>query len=101
MIRTNRWAARAGGLVAALALAGLGAPSALANTRYAKPNGGGAQPCLQTDPCGLPTALTGTGADGIADGDTVILTPGTYHPASSLQVTKTVTIEGQPGSPRR
>jgi hypothetical protein len=84
--------------VAAVALVGLGAPSALANTRYAKPNGGGAQPCVQADPCSLPTALTGTGVNGIADGDTVVLTPGTYHPGSSLVVNVAVTIEGQPGA---
>jgi hypothetical protein len=84
--------------VAALALVGLGAPSALANTRYAEPFGSGAQPCAQSDPCSLPTALTGTGVNGIADGDTVVLTPGTYHPGSGLVVNTAVTIEGQPGA---
>jgi hypothetical protein len=94
----NRWTTRAGGLVAALALLGLGAQSALATTRYAQPFASGAQPCAQSDPCSLPTALTGTGPNGIADGDTVVLTPGTYHPGSSLTVNNAVTIEGQPGA---
>jgi hypothetical protein len=86
--------------VAALALVGLGAPSALAaNTRYAEPGGNGAQPCLQGDPCSLPTALTGTGVNGIADGDTVVLIPGTYHPGSGVTVAHRITIEGQPGAP--
>jgi hypothetical protein len=91
------------GVVAAaclsIVLLGVGAGTALAGVRFAAPGGTGAQPCLETAPCDSEKALTGTGVNGVADGDSIILLPGTYHPKESLNVTHVVTISGQPGSP--
>jgi hypothetical protein len=87
------------GLIVAFAFAFLAfAPltSAEAGTRYAAPDGDGASPCLQSDPCGLETALD-SGAGGLVDGDTVLLAPGTYHPVGSLEVFRSVTMSAEPG----
>jgi hypothetical protein len=68
-----------------------------ANTRYASPTGGTA-PCLQTSPCSLEHALSN--AEGLGFFDTVLLAPGTYHPAGELNVESTfVTVAGEPGQP--
>jgi hypothetical protein len=84
------------GLAAAVALC-LAAPisASAATTRYASPTGGTA-PCLQTSPCSLENALSN--AEGLANGDTVLLAPGTYHPIAQLNVFRVnVTISGEPG----
>ena len=86
-------------VVLAIALVGLSAGSALAaNARYATPGGSGAQPCEESAPCALAKALTGSGVNGVADGDHVILLPGTYHPTEALIVTHSIEISGEPGA---
>jgi hypothetical protein len=85
----------AGAAVAAcLALVPLRAEAA--TTRYAAPDGDGASPCLQSDPCDLETAVE-SGVGGIQTGDTILLAPGTYHPVASLEVFFPVTLSGEPG----
>ena len=83
--------------VFAVALLAVSPPTrADAATRYAAPGGVGASPCLHSDPCDLETAVE-TGAGGLADGDTVLLAPGTYSPSASVQVFRAVTLAGEPG----
>ncbi|MBS1890524.1 MAG: hypothetical protein JST59_04475 [Actinobacteria bacterium] len=88
-------------LVALLALGLLvvGAPAAWANTRYAAPSGAGPQPCLQAAPCTLTVALTGTGKDGVHAGDSVVVEPGTYHPAAGIAFEGVSSVGGEPGAP--
>lgn len=85
-------------IAAALCLA---APlAASAATRYASPTGTGASPCLQTAPCSIETALSNAGPEGLENGDTVLLAPGTYEPAAELDVPRIgVTVAGEPGQP--
>jgi hypothetical protein len=83
--------------VAAAVAACLAVPlaSAAAATRYASPTGTGAAPCTDsTAPCSIETAIK---AENTEDGDTILLAPGTYHPSSSLQVFRPVTISGELG----
>jgi hypothetical protein len=86
-----------GALVACLALLPLPRAGAAA-TRYAAPDGDGPSPCLQSNPCDLETAVE-FGVGGLANGDTVLLAPGTYHPAGSVEVFAVVTLSGEPGQP--
>lgn len=89
-------------LTVAVAAIGLAVPLAAgaATTRYAAPNGTGVAPCVQAEPCSLETALSNAGAEGLKNGDTVLLTPGTYEPAAELDVFRSgVTIEGEEGKP--
>ena len=69
--------------------------SALGATRYASPGGGAALGCPQLTPCSLASAITGAAAN-----DEVIVTPGTYSVAATIEPTVPLTIEGQPGQPR-
>jgi hypothetical protein len=85
----------AGAIVVCLALLPLAQAEAAA-TRYAAPDGDGAPPCLQSAPCDLETAVDG-GAGGLANGDTVLLAPGIYHPTGSVEVFREVTLSGEPG----
>jgi hypothetical protein len=81
-------------VVAALCLAAPLSASA-ATTRYASPTGGTA-PCIETSPCSIENALSN--AEGLANGDTVLLAPGTYHPLAELAVFRNgVTVAGEPG----
>lgn len=80
--------------VAALCLAAPISASA-ATTRYASPTGAGASPCVQSAPCSIDGALSV--ANGLANGDTVLLAPGTYHPAASLEVFRAITLSAEPG----
>jgi hypothetical protein len=83
--------------VAALCLA-LPLSAAAATTRYASPTGGTA-PCLETSPCSIENALSN--AEGLEFGDTVLLAPGTYHPAGELKVERSfITVAGEPGKPK-
>jgi hypothetical protein len=69
--------------------------SAVAATRYASPTGTGATPCVEAAPCSLEDALSE--AKGLAAGDTVLLRPGTYDPATELTVSAAdVTISAEP-----
>jgi hypothetical protein len=85
--------------LAAVVAVCLAAPlaAAAATTRYASPTGTGASPCLATAPCSLETAVSF--AEGLHVGDTVLLAPGTYHPAASVKVFVSVTISGEAGKP--
>jgi len=84
-------------LLAAVVAVCLAAPlsAGAATTRYASPTGSGASPCLATAPCSLETAVSF--AEGLHVGDTVLIAPGTYHPAASVKVLVSVTISGEPG----
>jgi hypothetical protein len=87
-------------LFLALAFVAIGPRSArAANVRYAAPGANGAQPCLQSAPCPLERALTGTGVNGVADGDSVVVEPGTYHPAAAIEVEQAISIGGESGAP--
>ncbi len=86
----------AGAIVVCLALLPLA--GAEAATRYAAPDGDGPPPCLQSAPCDLETAVN-SGAGGLANGDTVLLAPGIYHPTGSVEVFREVTLSGEPGQP--
>ena len=69
-----------------------------ATTRYASPTGAGPAPCVKAEPCSIENALSN--AEGLANGDTVLLAPGTYTPVADLDVFRVgVTIAGEPGSP--
>lgn len=85
-------------LVAAVLVCLAVAPLAGAATRYAAPDGDGAPPCLHSDPCDLETVVDGA-AGGLANGDTVLLAPGTYHPLGPVEVFREVTFSGEPGQP--
>ena len=86
-------------VVAALCLAAPISASA-ATTRYASPTGTGPSPCIQAAPCSIETALSTAGPGGLAEGDTVLLAPGTYEPAVGLDVFRIgVTVAGEPGKP--
>jgi hypothetical protein len=86
-------------LLASVLLA-LGAPAArAANTRYAAPSGAGPQPCLQAAPCSLEVALTGTGKNGVQDGDVVVVESGTYHPTTGIAFEHLSSVGGEVGAP--
>jgi hypothetical protein len=78
---------------------GLAVPLAAsaATIRYASPDGTGASPCIQAAPCPINRAVSF--AEGLRNGDTVLLAPGTYHPTSSVEVFQSVTISGEAGKP--
>jgi hypothetical protein len=83
--------------LAAVAAGCVAAPVADADaaTRYAAPTGTGAAPCLEpAAPCSIETA---TAFANTTDGDSILLAPGTYHPAASLQIFRPLTISGEPG----
>src|SRR5215211_9493846 len=87
--------------LSAVALGVLGlAASASAATRYAEVGGNGdATMCLQSDPCSLDNAVE----DGsVANGDEVIVLPGTYTNLAGdyLNVTKAINLHGAAGGPR-
>jgi hypothetical protein len=78
------------------ALAILALPTmASAADRYASPAGGTALGCPAAEPCSLAAAITGAGAD-----DVVIVTPGTYKVASTIEATVPLSIHGLAGQPR-
>jgi hypothetical protein len=85
-------------LVLAAAIVGCLAASvddAEAATRYAAPAGTGAAPCLEpTAPCSIEDAVA---FGNTTNGDTILLAPGTYHPAASLEIFRPLTISGEPG----
>lgn len=77
----------AGGLVAV--------SSASAASRYAAPNGIATGACPQTSPCTLERAVEGP---GIAAGDEVVVTAGTYAIGSGLDVDAAIEVGGEPGA---
>jgi hypothetical protein len=86
-------------LLLALALVAIGAGGArAANVRYAGPSGAGPQPCLQAAPCSLKEALTGTGKNGVQEGDVVVLEQGTYHLSSGIAFEHVSSVGGEAGA---
>ncbi len=81
-------------LVAAVVLLALPA-SALGATRYASPAGGATGSCGQADPCSLTYAVTGA-----TGGDEVIVTPGEYPVAETIEATVPLTIRAVAGAAR-
>ena len=77
----------------------LGVPVAAgaATTHYAAPGGSGSAPCVEpAAPCNIERAVEFANH---ASGDTILLAPGTYHPAASLKIFGSVIISGEPGQP--
>jgi hypothetical protein len=83
--------------IVSLLLVALAIPaSADAATRYASPGGTGSiATCDLLSPCSLTDALS---VGSVADGDEVILAPGSYTVASSLSVVNAVTVRGSAGA---
>jgi hypothetical protein len=84
------------GLVAGVVLVGLlAAAPALAGTsvtRFAEPNGDGASPCAESDPCEIQNAVETVAQPG----DTVVLLPGTYPlDNDELQIGNDVDVTGE------
>jgi hypothetical protein len=77
-------------LVAALALLLLPAAASAAN-RYASPTGSGGA-CSQASPCSLTTAIEGPAA---ADGDKVLVNPGTYNQTTDLDAFDALEIQAR------
>lgn len=77
--------------------AALAAPAVAqgAAQRYAAPGGTGSA-CTQATPCSLDVAVEDA---AVADGDEVIVTPGSYTTADVL-VTDAISLHGQAGQPR-
>jgi hypothetical protein len=76
-------------LVAMVALLLVGADPAGAVVRFAEPDGNGANPCAQADPCEIENAIENVAADG----DEVALLPGTYPiEAAQLVVSDDITL---------
>jgi hypothetical protein len=74
--------------------------TAAAADRYAAPDGDGAEPCAQIDPCDIETAV-----NEASSGDDITLLPGTYSTSTTLGATFGpfnpifgVTIHGTPGA---
>jgi hypothetical protein len=80
--------------------AGLTSNTALATQRYAAQTGSGTA-CTLPSPCDGRYAMTGGAPNPVANGDEVILLPGTYDFGTSSEVTVTTSIDvhGQAGSP--
>ena len=66
-------------------------PAADAARRYASPAGSTTATCAAADPCALEVAV-----NSAADGDEVVVTPGTYTVAKRLQPRGTLDLHGDP-----
>jgi hypothetical protein len=70
---------------------------ASAADRFAEPGGDGAEPCAQTDPCDIETAVNAS-----TGGDDITLFAGTYTPTVALGYAggpkTSITIHGSPGA---
>jgi hypothetical protein len=96
--RTTKLRLRLALASAAVACLAVVPASALGATRYASPTGTGATPCVESEPCSIETALNRD--EGLENGDTVLLAPGTYTPSGELAPLRlNITIEGEPGEP--
>jgi hypothetical protein len=92
---------KASGFIAALALACAFPSAAAAADRFAEPGGDGAEPCAQSDPCDIATAVNDAN-----QGDDITLLPGTYTPIVTLGIDLSsgfdpkfnLTIHGAPGA---
>jgi hypothetical protein len=78
-----------------------GAPIAAADTRYAGPNGDGAEPCADPmDPCDIELAVEGDIMPPMP-GDDVVLLPGTYDLGEGgFGINENISVGGQAGQPR-
>jgi hypothetical protein len=88
MTRGGRFAAPA---MAAVLLLLFAAP-ALAADRFAEPNGDGAFPCLNTDPCSIETAVSTA-----QSGDNVVPFGGTYNVSTTLELPVGASLNGGAG----
>jgi hypothetical protein len=80
---------------AAMALAAPVAAQADPVTHYASPSGTGAAPCTDAaNPCPLNVAINPA---NMANGDTLLVAPGTYHESATLQTGRKITFSGEPG----
>jgi hypothetical protein len=88
------------GVSLAVVLGGLTSSNALAAQRFASQTGSGTA-CTLPNPCDGRYAMTGGAPNPVANGDEVILLPGTYDLGTSSEVTITASIDvhGQTGSP--
>src|ERR1700678_3625967 len=85
---------RTGALATVAAVFALLPAAASAAVRYANPAGTSNLACGQADPCDIVTAISDA-----ANGDTVIIEPGTYSPTMTLDDNGfTLDIQGQAGS---
>ena len=80
--------------IAVLSASLLAAPSAFAAVRYATPTGSGGEPCNPTA-CSLEKAV-----NGAADGDEVVVGPGTYRLKAEVEIDRAITVGGAPGGPK-
>lgn len=80
-------------LLLSAALLALSAAPALASVRYASPSGSGPEPCNPAAACSLENAI-----GNAADGDQVVLAPGTYSVGSELKISQAIEVGGQPGA---
>lgn len=86
------------GLVVCILGVALSAQSASAATRYAEVAGNGpVANCPQSNPCSIVDVMDPA---HVADGDVIVIKPGTYAITDSLSPDHRVTIEGKPGAPR-
>jgi len=79
--------------IAALATTfGATAPAAVAEVRWAHPDGSDGAACTSGDPCSL-----GRAVNNAASGDEVVLKPGTYNVNGAIEADTPVDIHGQDG----
>ncbi len=76
-------------LALAAATAVAAAPAMAASTYYAAPGGVGTE-CSQAAPCSLPASVTKA-----ATGDAVVLLPGAYSLASTLLISRSISLGGE------
>ena len=89
------------GVIAALAIACAAPSAASAADRFAEPGGDGAEPCAQTDPCDIETAV-----NDASQYDDITLLAGTYNTSETLGAVFdpsfdprfNLTIHGSPGA---
>src|SRR4051795_3595328 len=86
------------GVSLAVVLGGLTSSTALAAQRFASQTGSGTA-CTLPNPCDGRYGMTGGAPNPVANGDEVILLPGTYDLGTSSEVTITASIDvhGQTG----
>lgn len=82
-------------------LAGAIPAGAVADVRYAEPDGDGPEPCLSGNPCDIQIAVEGTVPADVEDGDEVVVKPGEYLVgADMIEITDDIEVHGEDGAPR-
>lgn len=86
-----------GAMLAALVMTMVIPSAAQAGIRYAGPGGVGSEPCSDAmNPCGIETAVEGS----VANGDEIVVQPGTYTISNTLTVDDAVSVHGVSGQAR-